>query len=112
MIEGLSHNEMLLSASDLADSTIFNLVSSDSLVVALRDPPAPPAGYICRHDVSCLQEPSSPNATVTHCPPIRHFLQSDLAAQWCATEGQAPGTFRNTTPNNKTQMIHSMNAAR
>lgn len=112
VVEGLSLNEIWLSYSDLADSTIFTFISSDSLVVILCDPPGPAAGHICRHGVFCLQEPPPPNATVTHCPRSRHFLQSDLAAQWCVTEGQAPGTFKNTTPNNKTQMIQSMNAGR
>lgn len=112
MVEGLSLNEMLLRSSDLANATVFTLISSDSLVVAVCDPLAPAAGHICRHDVFRLQEPPPPNATVTHRLLFQHLLQSDLAAQWCATEGLAPGTFRNTTPNNrtlKTRMIQSMN---
>lgn len=106
-VEGLSLNEMLLSCSNIADAT---LISSDSIVC---NPPAPAAGHICRHDVLRLQEAPPPDATVTHRLLFQHSLESDLAARWCATEGRAPGTFRNTTPNNrtlKTQMIQSMNA--
>lgn len=80
VVEGRSFDGMVLSCSDLV-----TLISGDSLVVAVCDPPAPAAGHICRHDGFRLQGPPPPNATVTHLPLFQHLLQSDLAAQWCAT---------------------------
>lgn len=109
-VEGLSLNETLLSCSNLADAT---LISSSSIVVAVCNPPAPAAGHICRLDVFRLQEAPPPDATVTHRLLFQHLLESDLATRWCATEGRAPGTLRNTTSKKrtlKTQMIQSMNA--
>lgn len=84
VVEGLSLNGMVLSLSQCHPLT---LISTNSLVLAVCDPPAPAAGHICRHDGFYLQGPPTPNATVAHCPLFRHLLQSDLAAQWCATVG-------------------------
>ena len=83
--EGFSLNGVVLSCCDPVDATPFSLISSDSLVVAVCDPPAPAAGHICRHDGFRLQGPPPPNATVTLHPLLWHFPQSDLAALWCAT---------------------------
>lgn len=58
---------------------------SNLLFVAVFGPPAASAGHMCRHHGFWLQRSPPPNATVTHSPLFQHFLQSDLAAQWCAT---------------------------
>lgn len=89
---------MVLSRSDVVNATLYS-ISSDSLVVAICDPPAPAAGHICRHDRLCPQGPPPPNATVTHL----HLFSICCNLTWQlrdVPQWTAPGTFTNTKQNN------------
>lgn len=85
MVEGLSFDGMVLSRSDLVDATPSLLSPAIPLswqfVIHLPQLQATSAGMMDFR----LQGPPPPNATVTHLPLFQHLLQSDLAAQWCAT---------------------------